>query len=81
MRSAMPTVQAQRLCPEAIFVPPDFTRYRTVSRMVGDIFKRHTDLTEPYRWTKPNWTLPRIRLACRRPRLWRAQFASKSDRK
>jgi DNA polymerase-4 len=47
VRSAMPTVQAQRLCPEAIFVPPDFTRYRTVSRMVGDIFKRHTDLTEP----------------------------------
>ena len=47
VRSAMPTVQAQRLCPEAIFVPPDFTRYRTVSRMVGDIFKRHADLTEP----------------------------------
>jgi DNA polymerase IV len=47
VRSAMPTAQAQRLCPDAIFVPPDFTRYRVVARMVRDIFKRHTDLTEP----------------------------------
>jgi DNA polymerase IV len=27
VRSAMPVVRAQRLCPEAILVPPDFTRY------------------------------------------------------
>src|ERR1700674_5479281 len=39
IRSAMATVQAQRLCPEATFVPPDFPRYRAVSRMVRDIFK------------------------------------------
>src|SRR5947208_6014563 len=31
VRSAMPALQAQRLCPEAVFVPPDFTRYRAVS--------------------------------------------------
>ena len=47
VRSAMPAVRAERLCPEAIFVPPDFTRYRAVSRQVGEIFKRHTDLIEP----------------------------------
>jgi DNA polymerase-4 len=47
VRSAMPTVRAERLCPEAIFVAPDFTRYRAVSRSVGEIFKRHTDLIEP----------------------------------
>ena len=47
MRSAMPTVGAERLCPEAIFVAPDFTRYRAVSRRVRQIFKRHTDLIEP----------------------------------
>src|SRR6201981_1563032 len=47
IRSAMPTVRAERLCPEAIFVAPDFPRYRALSRRVRDIFKRHTDLIEP----------------------------------
>lgn len=47
VRSAMPAVRAQRLCPGAIFVAPDFTRYRAVSRGVWEIFKRHTDLIEP----------------------------------
>jgi len=47
VRSAMPALRAQRLCPEAIFVPPDFTRYRAVSHCVREIFQRHTDLIEP----------------------------------
>ena len=47
IHSAMPAVRAERLCPEAVFVPPDFTRYRAVSRQVQEIFKRHTDLIEP----------------------------------
>jgi DNA polymerase IV len=47
VRSAMPAVRAERLCPEAIFVPPDFARYRAVSRAVREIFQRHTDLIEP----------------------------------
>lgn len=47
VRSAMPALRAERLCPQAVFVPPDFTRYRAVSRAVHEIFKRHTDLIEP----------------------------------
>ena len=47
VRSAMPFVQAERLCPQAIFVPPDFPRYRAVSRSVREIFLRYTDLVEP----------------------------------
>jgi DNA polymerase IV len=47
VRSAMPAVQAEHLCPSAVFVPPDFARYRAVSRQVREIFKRHTDLIEP----------------------------------
>ena len=43
----MPAVRAERLCPEAVFIAPDFTRYRTVSHQVREIFKRHTDLIEP----------------------------------
>jgi DNA polymerase-4 len=47
VHSAMPAMRAERLCPDAIFLPPDFTRYRAVSRSVREIFKRHTDLIEP----------------------------------
>ena len=47
VHSAMPAIRAGRLCPEAIFVPPDFPRYRHVSRMAQEIFRRHTDLIEP----------------------------------
>jgi DNA polymerase-4 len=47
VRSAMPAGQAERLCPGAVFVPPDFTRYKAVSREAREIFKRHTDLIEP----------------------------------
>jgi len=47
VRSAMPAVRAERLCPDAVFVPPDFPRYKAVSRQVRDIFLRHTDLVEP----------------------------------
>ncbi|MGH8029197.1 MAG: DNA polymerase IV, partial [Arenimonas sp.] len=47
VRSAMPAVRAGRLCPQAVFVPPDFARYRAASRQVRGIFARHTDLIEP----------------------------------
>jgi len=47
VRSAMPAVRAERLCPDAVFVPPDFTRYRTVSRQIREIMLRHTPLVEP----------------------------------
>jgi len=47
VRSAMPAVTAERLCPGAIFIPPDFTRYKAVSQAVRQIFQRHTDAIEP----------------------------------
>jgi len=47
VRSAMPAIRAERLCPQAVFVPPDFIRYKAVSRQVREIFARHTDLIEP----------------------------------
>jgi DNA polymerase-4 len=47
IRSAMPAVRAERLCPDAIFVAPDFSRYRAASKQVREIFLRHTDLVEP----------------------------------
>src|ERR1700758_1968053 len=47
VRSAMAAIHAERLCPEAVFVPPDFTRYRAVSQSTREIFRRHPDLVEP----------------------------------
>jgi DNA polymerase IV len=47
IRSAMPAVRAERLCPTAVFLPPDFPRYRAVSCLVREIFKRHSDRMEP----------------------------------
>lgn len=47
VRSAMAAVRAERLCPQLIFVPPDFVRYKAVSQQVREIFARHTELIEP----------------------------------
>ncbi len=42
VRSAMPTVTAQRLCPQAIFVAPRMARYQEVSREVFAVFAEVT---------------------------------------
>ncbi|UWZ87044.1 DNA polymerase IV [Occallatibacter riparius] len=47
VRSAMPAVTAERLCPAAVFLPPDFVRYKAVSQAVRAIFQRHSDAIEP----------------------------------
>ena len=47
IHSAMPALRAERLCPDAVFVAPDFVRYRQASKQVREIFLRHTDLVEP----------------------------------
>jgi len=47
VHSAMPSSRAKRLCPDGVFVEPDFERYREVSRQIRVIFERHTPLVEP----------------------------------
>ncbi len=47
IRSALPAITAERLCPEAIFIKPDFVRYKAVSLAVRAIFERHSALVEP----------------------------------
>jgi DNA polymerase IV len=47
VRSAMPSITAQRLCPELIFVKSRFDVYRQVSQQIRDIFFEYTDLVEP----------------------------------
>lgn len=45
-RSAMPMIQALRLCPDAIVVPPNMAKYAKVSAQVFEIFRRFTPLVE-----------------------------------
>ena len=47
VRSAMPGVRARRLCPQAVFLPPDFDEYARASRAVMRIFREVTPLVEP----------------------------------
>jgi DNA polymerase-4 len=47
VRSAMPSVTAQRQCPALIFVAPRFDVYRAVSLQIRDIFADYTPMIEP----------------------------------
>jgi DNA polymerase-4 len=47
VRSAMSSKRAMQLCPSAIFVHPNFDRYRDVSRQIREVFREVTELVEP----------------------------------
>src|SRR3954466_14546180 len=47
VRSAIPMSRAVRLCPSLVIVRPDFTRYRTASQAVFEIFRSVTPRVEP----------------------------------
>src|ERR671934_1779079 len=47
VRSAMPLGRARRLCPQALFVPCDFTAYRAASEQVFAILRCYSPLIEP----------------------------------
>ena len=47
VRSAMPTSQALRLCPDLIVGPVNMSKYKVVSAQMREIFDRYTDVIEP----------------------------------
>jgi DNA polymerase-4 len=47
VHSAMPGVQAHRLCPDGVFVPPRMARYSAVARDIRRVFEEFTPLVEP----------------------------------
>lgn len=47
VHSAMSSMAARERCPDLIFVPTRFERYREISKAVREIFFEYTDLVEP----------------------------------
>jgi DNA polymerase-4 len=47
VRSAMPSITAQRQCPDLIFVKPRFDVYKAISQQIRAIFAEHTPIIEP----------------------------------
>ena len=47
IHSAMPSKQALKLCPDAIFIRPRFAAYKEASQKIREIFSRYTHLIEP----------------------------------
>lgn len=47
VRSAMPSARARRLCPDLVFVRPDFAAYRAYATRLREIFLSFTPLVEP----------------------------------
>ena len=44
--SATPAARARRLCPDAVFIPPDFEAYRETSARVMAVLRDHVDTVE-----------------------------------
>ena len=47
VRSAMSSILAKRLCPNLIFAPTRFDRYKEISQQVRTVFLEYTTLVEP----------------------------------
>ncbi len=47
VRSAMPMFKARQLCPQAVILKPDFTKYRTESRRIMEMVRDLTPLVQP----------------------------------
>jgi DNA polymerase-4 len=78
VRSAMPALRAARLCPQAVFVPPDFTRYKAVSAEVRAILERNPPLIEPLSLDEAYLDVSTNPSACPPPRPWPRPSAPRS---
>jgi DNA polymerase-4 len=47
VRSAISGALAKKLCPDLIFVPPRFERYKEISTKIRALFLEYSDLVEP----------------------------------
>ena len=65
IHSALPAAQARRLCPDTIFLKPEFKRYRAESEAIFAIYRLFSPVIQPL---VPRRGLPRCHRAPRRVR-------------
>ena len=47
LHSAMSVARAKQLCPHAVYIAPNFDKYRAISHKIHTIFAQYTELVEP----------------------------------
>lgn len=47
IKATMPVWEARKLCPDLIILPPDFEKYRAMSKRIFDLLRTFTPLVEP----------------------------------
>ncbi len=48
VKTAEAVWEAKRKCPELVILPPDYKKYHEYSELTREIFRRYTDLIEPF---------------------------------
>ena len=82
VHSAMPTVQARRLCPDGVFLRGSMRRYARESRRIFEIFGRFTPLVEGLSLDEAFLDITRDRApASARRRSWAATCARRCARR
>ncbi len=73
IHSAMPSAQAKRLCPHAVFVKPRFNVYQEASQQIREIFRAVTPFVEPLSLdeayldvTENSWREPKAGIVAKR---------------
>lgn len=80
-RSAMPMFKAMELCPHAVVIPPDMTKYKRVSAQIRALFLKATPLVEPVSLDEAYLDLsPDIRLIDRPAAILLARLANAIER-
>ncbi len=67
IHSAMSASRARRLCPQAVFLRPDFEKYKAVSSSIMEILRQHTGLVEPVSLDEAYLDVTRHRLGMNDP--------------
>lgn len=60
VRSALPAVTAARLCPEAVWIPPDFSKYERIADEVRALLRRYSSRVTPFSIDEAAMTLDNV---------------------